>query len=537
MLLIFTLANAARAQDEHGKIIASIDFEPERDGFSFKNYGRDHDGEDDLDASDLILMFGAGKVCIEGSTANNCVLYETANEWIQKQIEGMKGGHCDGFSVTTMRNWLDLPFKGRAKPAQWQKGAEVTSDLKLDEPLANYIAYYHSLQLLKEINTFRAQSFKLGPTKIVKLLIESFQTGKEYYTLGVGMRENGKYKRGHSILPYAVEDEGNGVFRIHVYDNVFPHETKYVTVDSKTDTWRYHTASDPDKTANDYVGSKTTETLSLKKMSDRNRKKYECPFGRDSEDSEGEGSANNRDEIYFTFSGEGDLLITDPNGKQIGYDAKKKAEVNQIPDAQIIYDDGGLDLNYSPDYVLPYDAAAKKAYQLLLSGKDLREETKADLSVSGPGFVVGLDDVLLDPKEELVVTISPDGETLTFTASADGKTPSIYVTTENGPDKPSYKFEIDGVTIDAGKTLTMRVDVGKGKVYFSDNDGNDDAYDIHFERTNADGTKIKFDQKDFNPKGKDSFEVDINNWNAKTKPCVKDEEGHTLSAEDCKKGH
>ena len=457
---------------------------------------------------------------------------------MQERIESMIGGHCDGFSVTSMRNWLDQPFKGRFKPGQWQKNAGATSDLEFDEKLANYIAYYHSLQLLKEVNTFRTKSFKFPPTGIVKLLIESFQTGKEYYTLGVGMKVNGKYARGHSILPFAVEDEGDGIFRIHVYDNNFPGETKFVTVDSKTETWRYRTASDPSKTANDYVGSKKTETLSLKKMSDRNRKKYECPFGQDSEGSEGsEGSKNNTEEIYFSFSGEGDLLITDPNGKQIGYDGKKKAEINQIPDAQIIYDDGGLDLNYSPDYVLPYDAAAKKAYQLLLSGKDLKERTKADLTVSGPGFVVGLDGVLLDPKEELLVSISPDGETLTFTASADGKTPSIYVTTENGPDKPSYKFEIGGVEIDAGKTLTMKVDVGKGKVYFNDNDGNEDAYDIHFERTNADGTKIKFDQNDFNPKGKDSFEVDINNWDAKTKPCVKDEEGHTLSTEDCKKGH
>lgn len=532
-VMFFAFASLVAAQDEGGKIVASIDFEPERDGFSFKNYGRDHDGESDLDASDLILMFGASKVCIEGSAAKDCVLYETASEWIQKQIDGMRGGHCDGFSVATMRNWLDLPFKGRSKPGQWQNGADVTSDLEFDEPLANYIAYYHSLQLLKEVNTFRTQTFKLGPTKIVKMLIESFQTGKEYYTLGVGMREHGKYKRGHSILPYAIEDEGGGIYRIHVYDNVYPNQTKYVTVDSNTDTWRYHTASDPEKTGNDYIGSKSTETLSLKKMSDRNRKKYDSPFGRDAEGSEGEGNAGNRDEIYFSFNGEGDMLITDPHGKQIGYNGVKKAEVNQITDAQIVYDDGGLDLNYSPEYILPYDSAAKKPYQLLLSGHDLKEETAADLEVSGPGFVVGFDDVRLDPKEELRLTISPDGETLTFTASADGETPSIFVTTEAGPDKPSYKFEIGGVAIDSGNTLTMTVDTVRGKVLISDNDGNEDAFDIHFERTNADGTKIKFDEDDFNPKGKDNFEVDIKNWSADTKPCLKD----TLFAGDCKKGH
>jgi hypothetical protein len=132
-----------------------------------------------------------------------------------------------------------------------------------------------------------------------------------------------------------------------------------------------------------------------------------------------------------------------------------------------------LDLNYSPLYVLPYNTAtAKKPYQVLISGKDLKKEVNADLEISAPGFVVGFEDIFLDPKEELTVSISPDGNTLTFTASADSETPAVYVTTEDGPNKPSYSFEVGGVAIDAGKSLTMTVDVDKGKVYFKDNDGN-----------------------------------------------------------------
>jgi hypothetical protein len=534
-LAFASFAGAVKAQNGAGKILAEIDFDPQGDGFGFRNYGaKSHDGANDLDASNLILMFGAEKVCIEGTTAKDCVLYETADQWMEERLESMDGGHCDGFSVTSMRTWLDQPFKGKATPEQWQ-GVETAFDMEFDEGLANYIAHYHILQGLREVSTFRSQTFKFPPTKIVNLLIESFQTGKEYYTLGVGMREGGKYTRGHSILPFAVEDAGNGVYRVHVYDNNFPGETKYLTVDSKTETWRYRTASDPSKTASDYVGSKTTETLSLKKLSDRNRKRFECPFAEDSEGGESnESSADNPEEIYFSFGGEGDLLITDPNGRQIGYDAKKKAEVNQIPGAEIVYNDGGLDLNYSPEYVLPYSAAAKKPYQVLISGRDLKAEVNADLEIAAPGFVVGFEDVLLDPKEELLVSISPDGETLTFTASADGETPTIYVMTEDGPNKPSYSFEVGGVAIDAGKTLTMTVDVDEGVVYFMDNDGNEDAYDIHIERTNANGTKVKFDRDDLNMKGKDSFEVDFKKWDDTEPPCVgDDDDGDGFSDETC----
>jgi hypothetical protein len=273
MLFAFALfAGAGQAQAEQGKIIAEIDFDPTSDGFSFRNYGRDHDGSNDLDADDLIQMFGVDKVCIEGKTADDCVLYETADRWIEDRIKGMEGGHCDGFSVTTMRLWLNQPFRGKAKPEHWQREAKITGDLEFDDFLSNYIAYYHTLQSLKEVSTFRKKTFRIPPTGIVKLLIESFQTGKEYYTLGIGMRENGKYTRGHSILPFAVEEMEGGDYRIHVYDNNFPGQTKYVTVEKETETWHYNTASDPNDTAREYVGDRETRTMSLKKMSDRNRK-------------------------------------------------------------------------------------------------------------------------------------------------------------------------------------------------------------------------------------------------------------------------
>src|SRR6266481_5692479 len=63
----------SRSQDEKGKVIASINFDPKVDGFGFRNYGGKPEEEGDLDAADLIKMFGAGNVCIEGKTADDCV--------------------------------------------------------------------------------------------------------------------------------------------------------------------------------------------------------------------------------------------------------------------------------------------------------------------------------------------------------------------------------------------------------------------------------------------------------------------------------
>lgn len=540
MTLIFaSLIKIANGQNEQGNIVARIDFNPTSDGFRFRNYGSPHDGSKELDASDLILMFGAENVCIEGTSPEDCVLYETANKWMRDRINSLNGGRCDGFSVASMRTWQKLPFKEKTTPNEWQENAEITNNLKFSNELGNYIAYYHSLQGLKEVNDFRAQSFNFPPSGIVRLLIESFQNKEDFYTLGVGMRINGRYSRGHSILPIAVEDMGNNVFRIHVYDNNFPNETKYVTVDSKNETWQYRTASDPSRTEDDYTGSATSKTFSLKKMSDRNREIYNCPFCQNSPTNNpaisSEGTANYQSkDIYFSFIGKGNLLITDSEGKKIGFDSQKRSEENQISGAEVIYDDGGLGFDYSPRYVLPFVAKAKNPYQIKISGNDLEKETNADLEITLPGFVVGLEDVLLDPNEDLTVSISPDGKTLNFTASADSETPNIFITTEAGPDKPSYSFEVGGITLDAGKTVTMSFDVAKGKVYFKDNDGNEDAYNIYFERTNANGTKIRFDQNDLEMKGRDSFEVDINKWDEKNQPCVKDDDdGDGFEDEPC----
>src|SRR5437870_11663120 len=96
----------------------------------------------------------------------------------------------------------------------------------------------------------------------------------------------------------------------------------------------------------------------------------------------------------------------------------------------------------------------------------------------GPGFVVGFYGILLDPGENLSMTVSADGHQLAFTSSQDGQTPDIFLTTEAGPNKPSYKFEIGGIKLSPGKTVTMKLDLDKQKLFFKDNDTKRDAYDV-----------------------------------------------------------
>ena len=138
-----------------GDIIASIDFDPEINGFGFRNFGKNPDYDEDLTSDDLIRMFGAENVCIEGATAKDCVLYETADRWIEEAVGKMNGGHCDGFSVASLRMFVGKPFKGRKKPADFQRGAVNLFDLQKNQVTSNYVSFYQTLTFLKETYIFR----------------------------------------------------------------------------------------------------------------------------------------------------------------------------------------------------------------------------------------------------------------------------------------------------------------------------------------------------------------------------------------------
>lgn len=544
---------ASLNSEPQGEIVASIGFDPKINGFGFRNFGENLDYEEDLTADDLIRMFGAENVCIEGSTARDCVLYETAERWMEEAIEKMNGGHCDGFSVASLRMFVGRPFKGRKKPADFQRGAVNLFDLQKNQITSNYVSFYQTLTFLKETYTFRAPTFQKKPSEILAMIGEAMETKKDYYTLEVWMLENGKYTRGHAVVPMAIEDMGDDVYRIHVYDNNYPGQTKYVTINAKTQTWRYHTANNPAETARDYVGSAATRTLGLKRLSDRSRARYECPFCDEDEEEETDDDEafmngnlpgsfmmkasfapkkmqSEPETINISLTGEADLLITDGNGKRIGYDAAKKATVNEIPGAiqNLIAGDG--DEDNAPEYVLPVNAASKKPYKITVGGTD-SEETD-DVQIVGSGFVAGFSDISIDKGETLNMTVSADGRELSFTASADGETPSIYITTDDGADKPSYEFEIGGIAMTAGKTLSVRLDPDKGLIYFKDDDGDADKYDVKVSRTNPNGKVDEFDEFDMDIGKDNSYVLNFGAWDGKGTMCAKDDDDKDGSFED-----
>src|SRR5207253_9108362 len=134
-------------QDEKGTIVARLkEYGLTVHSYGFRNYGGYEGIESELAVGDLIKLFSAENVCESGTTANDCVLYEPAAEWLDKQFKMLANGHCDGLAMTSLRFWLGLPFAGKSAPADWQSGASKVSELQRNEAVENYVAHIHVMQ-------------------------------------------------------------------------------------------------------------------------------------------------------------------------------------------------------------------------------------------------------------------------------------------------------------------------------------------------------------------------------------------------------
>lgn len=540
-------------------IVASYKFNPKTDGYGFENFGNEkRNWEDDLGAEDLIRMFGAKAVCKAGTNAQTCVMKAAAKEWARQQLEGMNGGHCEGMAVTALRMNSGAPFKGKAFAADFQAGAKSPFALKLDQTVENYIAYYFTTQFFDEIGEPTAASAAKGPVGIVKMLIENMKAGDDTYALGF-YKYNPQTKKkfdGHAITPFAVEDAGE-VYRIHVYDNNYPGETRYVVVEKAgKQTWRYVTSTNPNEPAAEYKGDMTTKTLEITPTSVREKGCFAAPFASDADraacvpvvekpvarkpaetpkptpkpaespkpaDAEEAADDYEGETVEFAVNGEADLLVINGAGKRIGFDPKANLFVDEIAGANAGLVKGGMGVNL-PFYSLPADPKTK-SYTVTFSGKSNTAETDVDFVYAAPGFTVGFDSIRLDPNEILTTQIAADGESISFTASADGETPEIYFAVDAG-DGNSYFIEVDGVALDAGKTMTMTFDGETGKLSFKDNDGNSDKYDVDIIRTDAKGVKQSYELNDVggSDTGADNYEVEIGEWDGKGEIKVKHDE-------------
>lgn len=449
-------------------------FTPSTNGFKFQNYGNDK-GYTNLTVDELRRMFG-DKVCAN-VTNDKCTLTPAAEAWMEQSNKAMGGGHCEGFAALAL-----LIQQGQIKASDF--GADDPFKLEIDgnEKLQREIAYWFVTQGVMPMAG--AEDKSLTPNEVVEKLKTILKDPKESYTLGI--YEPG-YKAGHATTPYGVVEKENGIVWIQQYDNNYPGEEKHIEVDSKANTWAYTTAADPNGEETGYKGDADTKTLTIAPSSVRTSPMV-CGFcgdidapEADTKGSAGKGSAGGEryNQILFDADSDATLLVTDENGKRLGETVDGKF-VTEIPGAKFAASKSGADDD--PTYFIPVGHALSVA----LSGAHVKKEKPADVILIGPGYVMGVEGIALDPGQTDELAFSKDWSEFKYTTKSS-EAPTIVLGIET--TKADYTFELKVAGDGDGQVIIAGLDVSKG-IFLLNVDGGPakSNFELEIERVDEAGT-------------------------------------------------
>ncbi len=246
-------------------------FRPNIHGFSFPNYGNQVcsgywscERAQNLTSIEMRRLFG-DQVCKTVYADGTCDLLRVAQSWMSQVNQTMAGGHCEGMAVLST-----LFYSGIETPAKFGANTPYRLDIQNNSELQRELAYWFATQWFMD-----GHLIENDPTSQLKILVQAFQENPEL-TIPIGM-----FKRdmtgGHAITAYAIEDKGNGIFWIMVYDNNYPNEERHITVDTNNNAWVYRTATMAGLAQDVYEGSGKKNPFQISPVDSR-LGQFECDF-------------------------------------------------------------------------------------------------------------------------------------------------------------------------------------------------------------------------------------------------------------------
>ncbi|MHB8119031.1 MAG: hypothetical protein ACYDHX_09950 [Methanothrix sp.] len=402
-----------------GAEINDSGFRPNVDGFSFQNYGADPVTVD-LTPAELQRMFG-DKVC--ASTAGGkCTLTYPAERWMNQAVSAMKSGHCEGIAVLSC-----LMYYNKTTPGLF--GGSSVIDLSLqDVLLQREIGYWWTTQVTSPGGSKKVLE---SPQAVLDTLAEAFGNGPgagEWWVMGIYLPDG---SGGHAITPYAVEDRGNGTARILVYDNNWPKDSRFIEVDTLTNSWRYLASANPDEPNSLYSGNASTRNLEIVSLSSR-LGQQQCDFCGDENVSKGAGQGAKNIQIWQ--SGKARALITDENGQRVGL-LESGQLVNEIPGAEIRnlkFGLAGIGSSHPPVILLPLALINDSHLAIEISSTvNGSQKNQADTAIIAPGFALASSVSNLGQGQNQSMDLFQEGQAYNVSIGASSQlSPTISIDTD-----------------------------------------------------------------------------------------------------------
>lgn len=459
-----TTQDQESAPDSETTADADSGFRPQTHGFSFPNYGDEHP-EGDLTVAEARRMFG--DAACRSVNDKGCRPSLATKMWIKSANQAMAGGHCEGMAVLSA-----LVFQGEEELTRLGGGADdETFDLNVDGNIAlqREISYFWATQAVPSVldATVRGR-----PSEVLDALRQGLAAGEEQYTIGIYSRAGG----GHAVTPFAVVDQAeDGMSHILVYDNNFPGEEKYISVDPEADTWSYATAAlNPAEDAEPWEGDAETQSLEITPLSSRVGQ-LECPYCADSQGASDEVDKASRTTVRL--EGTGTLYVQDGAGRRTGQVDGKL--LNEIPGARIAPQAGAVRLGAAPLIVLP----SGMAFEAFAGGKGA-DLGNGSLIIIRNGLVLLLDKLTLGPSANHLL-VGATGLDIHFVAGA-AQQPRIEAALDRPGDERDYGFALGGSDAAAGQEIAVRFDDETEALDLSGSDASASSFDLELEAQDED---------------------------------------------------
>jgi hypothetical protein len=481
----------AKIEEPKEDFVAAITFRPEKNGFSFKNSGGKYPATPGLVTNNVMVKLFGKDVCVGGSE-RSCRLTPPASEWMGMINRAMNGGQCEGMAVSSLTF-----FKGVDKLTAYKPGAKSAHDLTREQvsPLIGYYWAYQAVDPVgREVMRGRRSS---TPSTVLERLSEMLKNN-ELTTIGIFAPR--PMRGGHAVTPYAIEDRGNSVFWVRIYDNNYPDQSRYIEIDKDANTWRYDVAArNPGETRMPWRGDAESRSIVLIPLSAR-LQKAECPFCR---------STKGRKTVFPARSTA--LSISDPEGRKLGYEGDQL--VNEIPDAEVVDLAAFIEDAPAPEpvYMLPdnvdYDIKIEASKQAKAEDDvDEADDDAAGVAVFGGGTAVALGAVKRGAGEADTLSISGDNRDIKF-RSGSGKMPAMRMAVED--DSSGMSVRVKNLKVDAGDEVELKLDSGKGRFVLGGGGKRTESYDLQVRRVHADKDDEVVEEKAVKFKLGESHAVDV----------------------------
>jgi hypothetical protein len=376
-------------------------------------------------------------------------------------------------------------YQGDVPPANFTAGANSTYQIAQDIPIMRNIAQsyamYYSPSVFKQV-------VKGTPSQI----IDRLRILREPVDLGIYNRN----KEGHSLLGYGVEDKGNGIFWIMVYDNNWPGRTDlYVEVNYNAETWRYSlAATNPTQDTAAWEGDAQSRSLEYIPLSAYHQT-LDCPFCATSA-----ANGSNRGATLIALNGTGSVLVNSPQG-QIG--ESNGNLVNTIPGADLLPSLGARFSRQAPYLVIP------QVGELTIQATTANPNEPANLSIVDPGFSVSANQLSLQPNQQEQLIVSPADQRFKYIAGGNQQ-PVLQFVAHQG--KETYLVSLSNIDFRAGQGLNIASNPTSNNLVITSNGVNAAKAVLTLIRINSTGQAV-FVGHDLPISAGGAVGLDVAGWN------------------------